>query len=89
MLIKTLSVVTAMSLTLAVNVTHAHSASQHKKEKAEKPNCLAMKKMDQSKIDKNDPIMQAMMQQCTPTNEHEAEQHNGDDKTAKHEKVIT
>ncbi|MEH6445394.1 MAG: hypothetical protein V7784_15980 [Oceanospirillaceae bacterium] len=80
MLIRILTVVTAMSLTLAVTVSHAHSAAQHKQKNAEKPNCLAMKKMDHSKIDKNDPVMQAMMQQCMHTDEHEAEQHNSDDK---------
>tara|TARA_R110001599_G_scaffold351965_2_gene585343 strand:+ start:3299 stop:3511 length:213 start_codon:yes stop_codon:yes gene_type:complete len=31
---------------------------------AEQPDCPAMKNMDQSKMDMNDPVTQAMMQKC-------------------------
>lgn len=42
----------------------AHDPSLHKQEGAP-PNCTAFKNMDQSKMDSNDPIMQAMIKQCS------------------------
>ena len=41
----------------------AHEPEKHMKE-AEKPECAAMKTMDPSKMDRDDPVMQAMMQKC-------------------------
>ncbi len=41
----------------------AHDPKEHMKD-AEKPDCKAMKDMDHSKMDMNDPVMQAMMKQC-------------------------
>jgi hypothetical protein len=41
----------------------AHDPSKHAATK-EKPNCEAMHKMDLSSMDMNDPVVQAMMQQC-------------------------
>lgn len=41
----------------------AHDPKEHMKD-AEKPDCTAMDSMDHSKMDMNDPVMQAMMQQC-------------------------
>lgn len=41
----------------------AHDPKEHMKD-AEKPDCSAMKDMDHSKMDMDDPVMQAMMKQC-------------------------
>jgi hypothetical protein len=41
----------------------AHDPKEHMKD-AENPNCATMKNMDHSKMDMNDPVMQAMMKQC-------------------------
>lgn len=41
----------------------AHEPGEHMKD-AEQPDCAAMKVMDHSKMDMDDPVMQAMMQRC-------------------------
>jgi len=41
----------------------AHSEKEHMKT-AENPDCESMKMMDHSKMDMNDPVSMAMMQQC-------------------------
>ena len=41
----------------------AHDPKEHMNN-AEKPDCAAMENMDHSKMDMNDPVMQAMMKQC-------------------------
>lgn len=38
---------------------------------AEKPDCAVMDNMDHSKMDMNDPVMQAMMKQCMSTMHHD------------------
>ena len=47
----------------AAGFTHAHDPSLHK-EKMEKPKCEAIKNIDHSKMDENDPVMLAMMKKC-------------------------
>ncbi len=45
----------------------AHDPAEHAKEAAAAkagPNCEAMKSMDHSKMDPNDPVMKAMMAKC-------------------------
>ncbi|NQZ32283.1 MAG: hypothetical protein HRU06_13505 [Oceanospirillaceae bacterium] len=54
-----------ISTVLLTNIAYAHDASKHKKANAEKPKCEAMKNVDHSKMDMNDPVMLAMMAQCT------------------------
>lgn len=51
------------ALFLAMNA-FAHDPKEHMKEAQQKPDCAAMKDMDHSKMDMNDPVMQAMMQKC-------------------------
>jgi hypothetical protein len=46
---------------LMSTTTFAHAPSEHMKDN-EKPNCAAM---DHSKMDMNDPVVQAMMKQCS------------------------
>jgi hypothetical protein len=41
----------------------AHEPEEHMKD-AEQPDCMAMKDMDHSTMDMNDPVMQAMMKKC-------------------------
>ncbi|MGC1508722.1 hypothetical protein, partial [Ketobacter sp.] len=52
-------------ITLFTTVTsaQAHDPKEHMKD-AEKPDCSAMKDMDHSKMDMDDPVMQAMMKKC-------------------------
>ena len=56
----------AAMLTLAQS-TFAHDPAEHEKEAAAVkagPNCEAMKTMDHSKMEMNDPVMKAMMTKC-------------------------
>ncbi len=66
------------ALTLSIQ-GFTHAPEHHKKEGAEPPNCAAMKNMDHSKMDANDPVIQAMMEQCKDWlhDDHEPE-HKGD-----------
>jgi hypothetical protein len=81
------------SILLASNV-YAHAPElhkeMHKKKNAEKPKCEAMKDMDHSTMDINDPITQAMMKQCMASehqgdNAHEEMKEHHETKTEKHE----
>lgn len=56
------SVITILTLGVAFSA-QAHDPKEHM-EDAEKPDCTAMKNMDHSKMDMNDPVMQAMMKKC-------------------------
>lgn len=60
------------ALLLAV-AAEAHDPAEHMKN-GESPDCAAMHDMDHSKMDMNDPVMQAMMQQCA----EDAHQHEAD-----------
>ncbi len=63
MTLKTLS---AIFLPVALGVAlsaQAHDPKEHMKN-AEQPKCEKMKNMDHSKMDMNDPVMQAMMKKC-------------------------
>ena len=60
---------TYISLSIAISTlaftlsAQAHDPKEHMNN-AEKPDCAAMENMDHSKMDMNDPVMQAMMKQC-------------------------
>ncbi len=56
------------ALMLAFSV-QAHSEKEHMKT-AENPDCAAMSTMDHSKMDMNDPVLMAMMQQCMSSMQH-------------------
>lgn len=58
-----------LSTFLAVNA-FAHDPKEHM-DKAEKLDCSAMDKMDHSKMDMNDPVMQAMMKKCMGKMNHD------------------
>jgi hypothetical protein len=55
----------------------AHDPKEHM-EDAEKPNCTAMKGMDHSEMDKDDPVMKAMMKKCKKAM-HDGETHESQD----------
>lgn len=55
------------ALMLALSA-QAHNPEEHMN-KGQAPNCAAMKDMYHSKMDMNDPVMQAMMQKCMPKDE--------------------
>ena len=62
----TLAACTSVLLLIAQPV-FAHDPAQHAKEAAAataKPNCAAIKDMDMSKMNMNDPVMQAMHAKC-------------------------
>lgn len=61
------------ALIISATTVNAHDPALHKKENAEKPQCEAMEGMDHSKMDMNDPIMQAMMKQCMGDDNHKGE----------------
>ena len=44
----------------------------------EKPDCSAMKDMDHSKMDMNDPVMQAMMKKCMKDMHHGKDKNESD-----------
>ncbi len=47
----------------AAVTTQAHDPKENM-EKSEKPRCAALKNMDGTNMDTNDPVMQAMMKKC-------------------------
>ncbi len=57
----------------------AHDPSEHKND-SEQPNCEALNTMDHTKMDVNDPIIQAIMEQCGTHHNHEQ---NHQDKSKK------
>lgn len=62
-----LSLALAAALVAFAPGAFAHDPAEHAKESAEAkagPNCEAMKTMDHSKMDPNDPVMKAMMKKC-------------------------
>lgn len=72
---KYLSPVLALTVLGVAFSAYSHDPKEHMKD-VEKPNCAAMKDMDHSNMDMNDPVMQAMMKQCMK------DMHHGDDSHA-------
>lgn len=65
----------AALLTLAQSA-FAHDPAEHEKEAAAAkagPDCAAMKSMDHSKMDMNDPVMKAMMSKCAAASKKTAD----------------
>jgi len=74
-------VVSAVALSMSA---FAHDPSEHMKD-GEKPDCGAMEDMDHSKMDMNDPVMQAMMEKCMKQMHHGDEAGEGDEHTQHHQ----
>lgn len=58
----------AVALFSLAQIAFAHDPAEHAREAAEAKkgaNCAAMKDMDMSKTDPNDPVMKAMMAKCS------------------------
>lgn len=53
----------------------AHDPSQHKAQESSGPDCAAMKDMDMSKMDMNDPVMKAMHDKCMAQMKHDDMDH--------------
>jgi hypothetical protein len=53
----------------------AHDPSQHKAHESSGPDCAAMKDMDMSKMDMNDPVMKAMHDKCAAQMKHDDMDH--------------
>ena len=63
----------AAALITVAQSTFAHDPAEHAKESAEAKqgaNCAAMKDMDMTKTNPNDPVMKAMMAKCSKTAQH-------------------
>lgn len=69
MMKKQLGVLLAVPGLMLAFSAQAHSEKEHMK-KAENPDCAAMSTMDHSKMDMQDPVVMAMMQQCMSTMQH-------------------
>ncbi len=67
-----------LSSTLLIAPAFAHDPAEHAKT-AEAPDCEAMKKMDHSKMDMSDPVMQALMKKCSAAHSEHGDQHQGMD----------
>lgn len=59
---NTLISMTILSSLAAVSA-QAHNSETHMK-RTETPNCASMKNMDHSRMNRSDPVMQAMMEKC-------------------------
>lgn len=62
-----------LALSLSIPLAYAHDPKEHAKEAAAAkagPDCAAMKDMDHSKMDPNDPVMKAMMAKCGKASGH-------------------
>ena len=68
-----------LALSLCMQMASAHDPKEHAKEAAAAnagPNCAAMQDRDASKMDPNDPVMKAMMIQCSGASHHEHTGHS-------------
>lgn len=70
-------------LSTSIPLAYAHDPKEHAKEAAAAkagPDCAAMKDMDHSKMDPNDPVMKAMMAKCGNAADHTGMDHGATDK---------
>lgn len=65
---------TVFAIALSVQ---AHDPKEHMKD-AEKPDCSAMRDMDHSKMDMDDPVMQAIMKKCMKDMHHGKDKNESD-----------
>jgi hypothetical protein len=81
---KTLSFAIALSALAITVAAQAHDPKEHMKT-AENPDCAAMQDMDHSKMNKDDPVTQAMMKQCMNDDHPEGHgmKHSDDDQDHK------
>jgi hypothetical protein len=70
-----------LALSLSIPVVYAHDANEHAKKAASTagPDCAAMKDMDHSTMDPNDPVMKAMMAKCGAASDHDGMNMKGGD----------
>ena len=81
MKLKSLSCFVAIPLLVWTRSAQAHDPKEHIKD-AEQPDCAAMKNMD-----RNDPVMKAMMQKCRAAMHHDAaESDHAHDEHGKYDK---
>lgn len=77
---------------LAAQTAAAHDPKEHAQQNADAmagPDCAAMKEMDMSKMDMNDPVMKAMHEKCMKTMHQgmamQGRDHSDSDTTGHHE----
>lgn len=71
--------VSILALSFAMQTASAHDPREHARESAAAkagPDCAAMKQMDASKTDPNDPVMKAMMARCGDAPGHAGMDHS-------------
>ena len=61
-------------LALSTASVQAHDPSEHKAKPA-RPDCAAMKDMDMSKMDMDDPVMKAMKEKCRMAMHQDGDEH--------------
>ncbi len=66
----------AVAALSVASLAQGHDPKEHMKD-AESPNCAAMQDMDHSKMDMQDPVMQAMMKQCAQDMHHDESENDG------------
>ncbi len=76
-----LTLTTAAALTISAQ---AHDPKEHMAD-AEKADCAAMKDMDHSKMDMNDPVTMAMMKKCKDASHAEDQSQDGQDQSKHHD----
>ena len=75
--------VLVLSITAVFAVSaHGHDPKEHMKD-AEKPDCAAMKNMDHSKMDMNDPVAMALMKKCMNSSHSKDDGQDGHDQDHK------
>lgn len=74
---QTLTNLIVLPALLMILSAQAHDPEEHSKE-GQAPDCAYMKDMDHSKMDKDDPVMQAMMQKCTKAMDHDGAESQGE-----------
>ncbi len=75
MKIKVIVKVIALSAMAIAFTAQAHDPKEHMKD-AQAPDCAAMKDMDHSKMDMDDPVTQAIMKKCMQDMHHDSSENH-------------
>jgi hypothetical protein len=67
-----------LSMALSAAPVQAHDPSEHQAE-SPKPDCAAMKDMDTSRMDMNDPVVKALQEKCRMAMQQDDGKHHSPD----------
>ncbi|WP_156777008.1 hypothetical protein [Nitrococcus mobilis] len=76
------NILALVSFLLFANFVHAHDPAEHAK-KSEKPDCAAIESMNQSGVDKNDPVLMAIMIKCKKIRQSDMTDYHTSEQTTK------